>query len=281
MTSKSTGTIHNPWRVLQKFTQARIGIGRAGISIPTQEHLAFQLSHAQAKDAVHQSLDIELLIKDLASLSTQKLPEEIKVVQSQVHDRFEYLQRPDLGRRLSQESCNRLAEYSAKNKAMACDLAIAVVDGLSSKAVQQNTLPFLQALQAFLQQDAQLDWSLAPITIVKQGRVAIGDEIGEVFNAKAMLVLIGERPGLSSPDSLGLYLTWHPQVGLTDAYRNCISNIRPDGLSYEEAAKRTLFLLQESRRLKLSGVKLKDRSDENLIEQSFDSRSFLINQTDI
>ncbi|MPQ96321.1 ethanolamine ammonia-lyase subunit EutC, partial [Thioclava sp. JE_KL1] len=119
------------------------------------------------------------------------------------------------------------------NQGLVCDLAIAVVDGLSSKAIETNTLPFLQALLDLMSNETQQDWTLAPITIVKQGRVAIGDEIGELFNAKAVLVLVGERPGLSSPDSLGLYLTWNPHVGLTDAFRNCISNIRPKGLNYK------------------------------------------------
>lgn len=274
------GITENPWKVLQQFTQARIGLGRAGVSIPTKELLEFQLSHAQAKDAVHQPLDIDKLQQDLEQLESTLVPKTIEIVQSQASDRFIYLQRPDLGRRLSKESKNYMEAHYGSNQGLVCDLAIAVVDGLSSKAIETNTLPFLQALLDLMSNETQQDWMLAPITIVKQGRVAIGDEIGELFNAKAVLVLVGERPGLSSPDSLGLYLTWNPYVGLTDAFRNCISNIRPEGLNYKEAAKRALFLLQESRRLKLSGVNLKDRSDEKVIEHSSDTGNFLVNTLD-
>ncbi|BBN59877.1 ethanolamine ammonia-lyase subunit EutC [Hydrogenovibrio marinus] len=274
------GTTENPWKVLQQFTQARIGLGRAGVSIPTKELLEFQLSHAQAKDAVHQPLDIDKLQQDLEQLESTLLPKTVEVVQSRASDRFIYLQRPDLGRRLSKDSKTYIEEHYSGNQDMVCDLAIAVVDGLSSKAIETNTLPFLQALLDLMANETQQDWTLAPITIVKQGRVAIGDEIGELFNAKTVLVLVGERPGLSSPDSLGLYLTWNPHIGLTDAFRNCISNIRPEGLNYKEAAKRALFLLQESRRLKLSGVNLKDRSDEKVIEHSSDTGNFLVNTLD-
>lgn len=275
------GITQNPWKVLQQFTQARIGLGRAGVSIPTKELLEFQLSHAQAKDAVHQPLDIEMLVEDLAQLETSLLPQKIEVVQSQAKDRLVYLQRPDLGRRVSETSKEYLENSHSTQNGLVCDLAIVVVDGLSSKAIQSNTLPFLQSLLGVLEQDNQQDWSLAPVTVVQQGRVAIGDEIGELFNAKAVLVLIGERPGLSSPDSLGLYFTWNPHLGLTDAFRNCISNVRPEGLSYTEAAKRALFLLQESRRLGLSGVNLKDRSDDNkVLEDSSDTRNFLVNSLD-
>lgn len=274
------GITNNPWKILQQFTQARIGLGRAGVSIPTKELLEFQLSHAQAKDAVHQPLDIDELVEELSSLETSLISHNFEVIHSQAKDRFVYLQRPDLGRRLDKTSRDYLESTYGQSHGVVCDLAIAVVDGLSSKAIQSNTLPFLQTLLDVLEKDSQQDWTIAPITIVKQGRVAIGDEIGNLFNAKAVLVLIGERPGLSSPDSLGLYLTWNPHVGLTDAFRNCISNVRPEGLSYEEAAKRALFLLQESRRLKLSGVKLKDRSGEEVIEHRSDTRNFLVNTLD-
>ena len=146
-----------------------------------------------------------------------------------------------------------------------------IVDGLSSLAVQQNIVPLLETLLPQLK-----DYSLAPITIVEQGRVAVGDEVGELLNARCVIVLIGERPGLSSPDSLGLYLTYQPHVGLTDAARNCISNIRPAGLSYAEAARRTQYLLNESRQLKLSGVNLKDRTQDDVIETVSGSKNFLI-----
>ena len=193
------------------------------------------------------------------------------MLHSRATDRATYLQRPDYGRRLDEESANQLDEHR-DSTAQDYDLAIVVVDGLSSLAVEQNTLPFLQALSSHIN-----GWSLAPICFVKQGRVAIGDDVCQRLNAKCVLVLIGERPGLSSPDSLGLYLTWSGKVGLTDAYRNCISNVRPAGLVYQEAARKTFYLLNEARTLKLSGVKLKDRSDDDLIiDTSKESKNFLI-----
>ncbi|MEC8900522.1 MAG: ethanolamine ammonia-lyase light chain EutC, partial [Pseudomonadota bacterium] len=151
-----------------------------------------------------------------------------------------------------------------------------IVDGLSALAVQQNSVPFLTALYDALRRDKN-EWQLAPLTLVEQGRVAIGDEVGALLNADAVLVMVGERPGLSSPDSLGLYMTWAPEVGLKDDRRNCISNLRPAGLAYEEAARRLLLLLTEARERKLSGVKLKDRSEDSVLEGSSGStRNFLV-----
>ncbi|MCK7546734.1 ethanolamine ammonia-lyase subunit EutC [Marinobacter koreensis] len=245
----------NPWRRLRAYTDARIGLGRAGVSLPTSELLAFQLAHAQARDAVHLALDMTTLCEQIEQISGQA-PLRLH---SQAVDRVTYLQRPDLGRRLDEDSRSRLhaPEASASSPV---DLAIVVADGLSSFAVQNNTGPFLAAL--FSQLDASEEvWSLAPITVVEQARVAVGDEIGDLVNARAVLVLIGERPGLSSPDSLGLYLTWAPQIGRTDAERNCISNIRPAGLDVGEASRRAVYLLQEARRMEISGVSLKDRSE--------------------
>ncbi|WP_317932211.1 ethanolamine ammonia-lyase subunit EutC [Halioxenophilus sp. WMMB6] len=269
--------INNPWSKLRAFTAARIALGRAGSSLPTEPLLAFQLAHAQAQDAVHLPLNVAQLAAELASLGWG----EAIALHSQAQDRRHYLQRPDLGRRLEQASSARLrAQVGVDQDASArpeVDLAIAVVDGLSSLAVQSNTLPFLQALKGCLAADAQ-PWSLAPLTIVEQGRVAIGDEIGELLNARAVVVLVGERPGLSSPDSLGLYYTWRPRPGRTDAERNCISNIRPQGLSYQEAANRLRYLLNESCRLQLSGVNLKDRSDDQVIEHQGGAKNFLLPQ---
>ncbi|MFT7005247.1 MAG: ethanolamine ammonia-lyase small subunit [Sulfurimonas sp.] len=156
------------------------------------------------------------------------------------------------------------------------DLAIVVVDGLSSLAIKENAINFINKLSSELVNDNE-NWSLAPFTIVKQGRVAIGDEIGELLNAKAVLVLIGERPGLSSPDSLGLYLTYNPKVGLNDSNRNCISNIRSEGLSYEDATRKSLYLLKESRKIQLSGVNLKDRTQDDNDTQITQERNFLLN----
>lgn len=262
--------IENPWQGLRAYTDARIGLGRAGISLPTRQQLDFQLCHARARDAVHLPLDIPALTEGLAAL----LPQAPIALHSQAVDRHTYLQRPDLGRRLDEASRTRLTERAGAT-AEAFDLALVVVDGLSSLGIQSHALPFIKALLADLERDKQ-DWTLAPPCMVEQGRVAIGDEIGSLLNARCVVVIIGERPGLSSPDSVGLYLTWNPKPGLTDAARNCISNVRPAGLVMEEASRRLLYLLKESRRLSLSGVQLKDRTEDPVIEQEARPGNFLL-----
>ena len=253
--------VENPWERLNAFTDARIGLGRAGVSLPTSKLLAFQLAHAQAQDAVHCPLDVKALSSELTQ--ALNLAEAPLHLHSHAQDRAMYLQRPDYGRRLNDESREHLQQATESQQRF--DLAVVVVDGLSALAVQQNSASFLSTLYQTLDSDAT-DWQLAPLTIVEQGRVAIGDEIGALLNADAVLVMIGERPGLSSPDSLGLYLTWAPEPGLRDDRRNCISNVRPAGLQVEEAARRFFLLLKEARQLKLSGVKLKDRSEDDVLE---------------
>ncbi|HDZ48873.1 hypothetical protein LCGC14_0073590 [marine sediment metagenome] len=253
--------VENAWERLNTFTDARIGLGRAGVSLPTSKLLAFQLAHAQAQDAVHCPLEVEKLANELTKALT--LSEAPISLHSHAQDRALYLQRPDYGRRLDDKSREQLQQAAASQQRY--DLAVVIVDGLSALAVQQNSTPFLRALYQILSSDAY-DWQLAPLTIVEQGRVAIGDEIGALLNADAVLVMIGERPGLSSPDSLGLYMTWAPEPGLKDDRRNCISNVRPAGLQVEEAARRFFLLLKEARQLKVSGVKLKDRSEDNVLE---------------
>jgi ethanolamine ammonia-lyase small subunit len=223
-TNEKNGVVDNPWRRLREFTDARIGLGRTGISLPTAELLAFQLAHAQARDAVHFPLDKDALISALKE-SDITGHFDILTLHSQADDRMTYLQRPDLGRRLDERSCRLLQNIHPEQPkdydlAPEYDLAFVIVDGLSSRAVAQNTLAFLEALIPQLSKDAS-PWRIAPLTIIDQGRVAIGDDVGERLNARAVIVLVGERPGLSSPDSLGLYLTWAPRVGLTDASRNC------------------------------------------------------------
>lgn len=278
MKNNSTGfvenpVVENPWRRLREFTDARIGLGRAGVSLPTKELLEFQLSHARARDAVHFPLDTDALISEIEAAETIAAS-DIHRLHSRATDRMEYLQRPDLGRRLNEHSRSLLQhDISSSESGVSSeyDLGIVIVDGLSSLAIQQNVVPFLETLLPHL-----YDYSLAPISIVEQGRVAVGDEVGELLNARCVIVLIGERPGLSSPDSLGLYLTYKPHVGLTDAARNCISNIRPAGLSYSEAARRTQYLLDESRHLKLSGVNLKDRTQDDVVETVSSNKNFLI-----
>lgn len=270
--------VENPWSDLRRFTDARIGLGRAGISLPTSEMLAFQLSHAQARDAVNFPLDISEMTKTLSAIDALSVVEKPLSVQSEAVDRVTYLQRPDLGRKLNQAGRTTLLNtmQSRQNSTQAqYDLAIVVVDGLSSLAVQKNAAPFISELLKQLPTEPS-PYKIAPITLVEQGRVAIGDDIGELLNAQVVMVLIGERPGLSSPDSLGLYLTWEPKTGLNDACRNCISNIRPAGLSYFEAARRAVYLLQEAKKCGLTGVNLKDRTQDDVIEHQVQTTNFLI-----
>ncbi|MES2900351.1 MAG: ethanolamine ammonia-lyase subunit EutC [Pseudomonadota bacterium] len=238
----------NPWAQLRQLTQARIALGRAGVSVPTHPQLAFQLAHAQARDAVHTPLDAAALAQSLQSRGYPAL-----LAHSACRDRGQYLQRPDLGRRLDQDSALRLAAHAPST----ADLALVIGDGLSARAIELNALPFLDALLARLQPD---NWSLAPIVVACQARVALGDEIGSLLRASAVVVMIGERPGLSAPDSMGLYLSWAPRPGLHDAQRNCISNVRPAGMGYQEAAHTLHYLLTQARQRGLSGVALKDES---------------------
>jgi ethanolamine ammonia-lyase small subunit len=272
----------NPWGALRQLTAARIALGRSGISQPTSPQLAFQLAHARARDAVHLALDPVAVGEALHAASG--LP--FVSVHSAAANRHVYLQRPDLGRRLDDGSRDRLtgvvatgvaatatASASAVVGAPRYDLALVVADGLSALAIEQNAAPFIHTLMARLSGE---QWRLAPLTIVQQGRVAIGDEIGHFLGAQAVVVLIGERPGLSSPDSMGLYLTWAPRPGLTDASRNCISNVRPNGLTYDAAAFKLHYLLSEARRRQLSGVALKDETSSDSANLEAPRRNFLL-----
>ncbi|EJN08428.1 ethanolamine ammonia-lyase subunit EutC [Herbaspirillum sp. YR522] len=243
----------NAWEALRRVTPARIALGRAGVSLPTEAQLAFQLAHAQARDAVHQALDVA----DLATRLQPLVPGAQQVIQvhSAAADRLTYLQRPDLGRQLSDAS--RAALAAGANDERRVDIALVIGDGLSALAVDRHAAPFLAELMARI---ASENWSMAPLVIASQARVAIADEIGELLGARLVVILIGERPGLSSPDSMGLYLTWMPRRGLTDASRNCISNVRPQGLAYADAAYRLHYLMAQARLRGLSGVALKDES---------------------
>ncbi len=269
MTSPKPPVITNPWGQLRQFTDARIALGRTGASLPTQPHLAFQLAHAQARDAVHQALDVSQLLQDMATAGLAGPC----VLHSEVADRLEYLQRPDLGRRLDAPSRERL-KAMALVQGSGWDIAVVIADGLSSLAVAQNAVPLLTALRRLLADEV----SISPPVIVEQGRVAIGDEIGELLGARLVLLLIGERPGLSSPDSMGAYLTWAPRVGLTDASRNCISNIRPAGLRWDEAAAKVHYLLTEMRARQLSGVGLKDETIAAAVGTGPQRGNFLLGQ---
>ena len=259
MADNKSPVIDNPWQALRQFTAARIALGRAGVSLPTAPQLVFQLAHAQARDAVHLALDADTLRTQLLQAGIPGT-EACQVLDSAAVDRLTYLQRPDLGRRLSDAARAQLSSAVGITQAQEdriYDLAFVIADGLSSLAIARNAVPFLQAVQ---QRIAPRNWTQAPPTIVRQGRVAIGDEIGSLLRTRLVVVMIGERPGLSSPDSMGLYLSWMPRTGMTDAERNCISNVRPEGMRYDEAAGKLDYLLAEAHRRGLTGVGLKDES---------------------
>jgi ethanolamine ammonia-lyase small subunit len=251
--------IDRRWARLRAATPARIGLGRAGSAIATREHLAFQLAHAQARDAVHEALDPVQLLEGLRARGLVAVP-----VRSAAPDRHTYLSRPDLGRSLDEPSRQRLASMRRGH-----DLVFVLADGLSARAVASHALPLLDQTLPLLRRDG---WRLGPVAVVEQGRVAIGDAIGQALDAGLVAVLIGERPGLTSPDSLGVYLTFAPAVGRTDAERNCLSNIRPAGMSYAEAAQRLLYLCTQARRRKLTGVMLKDETACTSLELGASSR---------
>jgi ethanolamine ammonia-lyase small subunit len=249
----SPSTVQDPWADLKQFTRARIALGRVGSSLPTKEILDSCMSHAMARDAVHLALDIDTLKSQIESLGFDVLK-----LHSRAPDRASYLLRPDWGRRLNDPSAE-IIKALPQDK---IDISIVIGDGLSSLAVQKHAMPMLQAIQKSMPSE----WTVGPLVIARQARVALADEVGELMKARMVILLIGERPGLSSPDSLGLYLTYQPKVGCSDADRNCISNVRLEGLSYEAAAKKLDWLAKESMRLKVSGVALKDESDVHLID---------------
>lgn len=254
----STGAVAlpDPWQALRRHTPARIALGRSGTGLPTAELLRFGAAHAMARDAVHEAVDWSTLAKSLQDDRWATLD-----VQSRAATREDYLRRPDWGRRLREQDAQALAQRATGEGAVPVDVALVVGDGLSAAAVQSHALPTLQALRESLQGAL----SVSPVVLARQARVALADEIGELLQARVVLILLGERPGLSSPDSLGAYLTFGPRVGRSDAERNCVSNIRPEGLPPALAGQRIAWLLREALRLRLSGVGLKDRSDEPLL----------------
>lgn len=240
-----------PLSRLRRYTPARIGLGRAGASLPTREVLAFGLAHARARDAVLAALDADALA---AALARPGAPAPI-VVHSAAPDRATYLARPDLGRRLGAGEAERLGPAVAPGAGPA--VAVVIADGLSATGVERHAAPLVAALRAA----APGRWERAPIVIALQGRVALGDEVGARLGARLVAMIVGERPGLTSPDGLGVYLTWDPRPGRTDAERNCVSNVRPAGLPYEEAARRVDWLAAAGLERALTGVGLKDESD--------------------
>jgi ethanolamine ammonia-lyase small subunit len=233
---------YDAWADLRRLTAARIGLPRSGASLATGPLLEFRLAHARARDAVHALLGLPVL-----------------AVASSVRDRAQYLMRPDLGRQLAPDSASLLESHAGGGH----DVALVFSDGLSAHAVARHAQPMLAALLPRLR---AADWRIAPLTIVLQGRVAIGDAVAQRLGARAVVVLIGERPGLSAPDSMGAYLTWQPAPHTTDADRNCISNIRPEGIAPADAAVKVMQLMRAMRARQLSGVALKDESAGDLIE---------------
>ncbi|MBV9264554.1 MAG: ethanolamine ammonia-lyase subunit EutC [Acidobacteriaceae bacterium] len=232
-------------RDLREFTSARVNLGCSGCALPIAEVLKLQLAQVSARQAVHAKLDASRLALDVNSVC-----QDLIFVCSRAPDRVTYLRRPDLGRELNPDSRSLLLQKRGR-----FDAVFVLADGLSASALQAHAPGVIKASLRLLNPD---DWRLAPFVVVEQARVAIGDEIGHCLGAALSIVLIGERPGLSCSDSLAIYLTWNPRPGLTDAARNCISNIHDDGLSYPVAAHKLAFLMHESRRRKLSGVELKE-----------------------
>ena len=240
----------SPWHAWRAATPARLALGRAGNGMPTDETLRFGWAHAMARDAIHASLDVEALAHALRAQGWT-----VARARSCAADRTAYLRRPDLGRRLDADDAARLRQSAGPSEAT--EVCLVVGDGLSSLAIERHAAPMLAALRQRLPSDTRF----APVVIATQARVALADEIGELFGARLSVMLIGERPGLSSPDSLGLYLTHGPRRGRHDAERNCISNVRTEGLSYDASAFKLAWLMREALRRGLTGVGLKDESD--------------------
>lgn len=244
-----SAVVEDPWEELRQFTDARIALGRCGASLPLASVLSLRMAHAQARDAVHLPLDMDRVADELAELG---LP--ILRLHSAAADRSTYLTRPDLGRRLDQISQKRVHQQATTE---GCDLVLVVGDGLSSRAISENAVPFLRLFTEMNSQFGGL--RLGPICLVGNCRVATGDEVGTLLGAKMVAMFIGERPGLSSPNSMGVYLTSSPKVGTSDEARNCISNVREGGLPIAEGVRKLAYLIEEAQRLGITGVGLKDR----------------------
>ncbi len=250
MEEKVTVVQEDNWSFLKKFTKARIALGNVGGALPLNEVLDFRLAHAKAKDAIFSELAVQELLEKLTALGLSPL-----VLQSNIENRNQYLTRPDLGRSLNTASSAILKEQTTEP-----DLVFILVDGLSANAVNNHALAILERILPLLKTHFTYQ-----VVLVKQGRVAIGDEVGELLKAKFTALFIGERPGLSSPQSMGIYTTYAPQKGLTDERRNCISNIHTDGLSYEMATQILFYLIEQSFLRKISGVEVKVNLNELLI----------------
>ncbi|GAB2533319.1 ethanolamine ammonia-lyase subunit EutC [Spirosoma aerophilum] len=243
-----TGIETDEWESLKHFTNARIALGKTGVSVPLKESLLFKLAHAHAKDAVYSQLDTDALTTTLAQTG---LP--VYKLRSQAANRDTYLQRPDFGRQLAPESAEQLRQLDSSP----ADISLIIADGLSATAIMKNAEPVVHLL---VEKIREAGYSLAPLLVVEQGRVAITDAIGEWLKPRLAILFIGERPGLSSFDSMGAYITYAPRPGLTDERRNCISNIREQGLSATLTVDKLMYLIQSAFRLQLTGVALKDNN---------------------
>ncbi len=239
------------WQELRQFTDARIALGRTGCSIPTDEYLKFSLAHARARDTINTPFDRQMVRKHLEDMGL-----EVVFAESAATSRDVFIRRPDLGRRLGEVSRERLRKMHYSG----ADVLIVIGDGLSSKAVHKQAVPLINDFLPYMK---KLGLSVGPIVLAKQSRVALGDDIAEVMNCGLVAMLIGERPGLSSPDSLGIYMTYKPFAGRLESERNCISNVRPEGLSYERAAFKLAWLVEMAYEHKVSGTALKDKSDDH------------------
>ncbi|HWI40525.1 MAG TPA: ethanolamine ammonia-lyase subunit EutC [Verrucomicrobiae bacterium] len=246
-----SGALPDPWSPLSAVTPARIALGRAGGSLPTAPLLDFQLAHARARDAVHTEFHPEEVCRRLQEGGFETL----RVRSRAAGDRKTYLQRPDLGRRLDDESREELERFPGRGS---FDLLLVVGDGLSAPAAERHTPPVMAMVREELERGG---WKIAPVVVAEGARVALADEIGQILGAAQVAILLGERPGLSSPHSLGIYLTFAPKIGRSDAERNCISNVRPEGLGYREAARKLVHLVRAARNAGGTGVALKDDSD--------------------
>ena len=240
----------DPWHPLRRLTAARIALGRTGGSLPTRGLLDFRLAHARARDAVLSAFDAAALADRLRALGT-----EVLCVESAAATTAEFLRRPDLGRTLAPSSQARLSAHAAAMSGASCDLVVIVSDGLSSLAATEQSEPLLATLVPLARQNG---WNLAPLVVAAHGRVALQDEVGALLGARMSLMLLGERPGLGAANSLGAYFTYAPRSGLTDASRNCVSNIRAEGLPPADAARKLFYLLSQALRREVSGVELKD-----------------------
>jgi ethanolamine ammonia-lyase small subunit len=254
MSEKTDATIKPVAPDLRSLTPARVALGRSGVSLPTRALLDFTLDHARARDAVHAPFNVPALVADLGALGLH-----VSEVASRASNRADYLRRPDLGRRLDAASAQRLASCD-----VAGSLAIVVGDGLSAAAVHAHAVELMRSLLPRL---AGAGIEIGEVVVASGARVALGDEIGAILKASMVVVLIGERPGLSAPDSLGAYLTFAPEIGRTDAERNCVSNIHREGLGYDEAAFKIAWLVGMALERGVTGVALKDESGGGALQR--------------